>query len=453
MPPRSRKPSPPVTSHQSTSGSYDAQLKTPINGPESLSSDDEGSFETALSEEELITNLGAMRGDLPPGAMDLDSPSSPNIAVVEPNGSNLNQPSLGASNENNATSEWNLSLPLLQVPSSVLQGGQLVANNFDITVLAGMMQHGATVQAAQNYLSNFDLTTVRRDINKQVEGFPAIFFAVATNDEDMVRLWIGFGASVTSVHQSSKVPLLAFAIMLSEIIPADTTLMVATLLSLGASPRCIPKAFYTPFCEDRPDNEAIDGSLNEMDDDTKSWCKGATRLILARSTNLSHRYYLERADNTKKPSARHRQIATRQNAQALLGIPYFLIGQTLAANLLLQKFLSYLTIPSKRPLVLLFAGPSGHGKTEMARRLGHLLSLGLEVVDCTIFGRELELFGPRHPYVGAERGSPLNNFLADNAGKRCIVFLDEFEKTTRDIHQALLLPFDNGKYFHDCLIT
>jgi hypothetical protein len=24
--------------------------------------------------------------------------------------------------------------------------------------------------------------------------------------------------------------------------------------------------------------------------------------------------------------------------------------------------------------------------------------------------------------------------------------LDEFEKTTKDIHQALLLPFDNGKH-------
>lgn len=426
MPPRIPKPSPPTTSPQPPSGSHDAQLKKPIIGPERLSPDDEG---------------------YP------DPPPSPNIVVVESDDSNINQPSRGSLAEDNPTSEWDLVLPVIQVPSSVVLGGQLIPNNFDITVLAGMMQQGAIVQAAKNYLSHFDSTTVNKDINKQVEGFPAIFFAVATNNEDMVRLWTGYGASVTSVHQSSKMPLLAFAIMLSEIIQADTTLIVATLLSLGASPRSIPKAFYTPFCEDLRDDVAIDESLKEMDDDTKSWCKGATRLILARSTDLSQRYYLERADNTKKPSVRHRQIATRQNAQALLGIPYFLIGQTLAANLLLQKLLSYLTIPSKRPLVLLFAGPSGHGKTEMARRLGHLLSLPLEVVDCTIFGRELELFGPRHPYVGAERGSPLNNFLAGNAGKRCIVFLDEFEKTTRDIHQALLLPFDNGKYSHNCLFT
>ncbi|KAI0436711.1 P-loop containing nucleoside triphosphate hydrolase protein [Xylaria telfairii] len=95
---------------------------------------------------------------------------------------------------------------------------------------------------------------------------------------------------------------------------------------------------------------------------------------------------------------------------------------------------------------MVFAGPSGHGKTEFARRMGHLLNLDLEVVDCTIAKREMELFGQREPYVAAERGSSINNFLSSHSGQRCIVFLDEFEKTTSEIHQALLLPFDNGEY-------
>lgn len=218
----------------------------------------------------------------------------------------------------------------------------------------------------------------------------------------------------------------------------------ATLLSLGASPQAIPAAFYTPYCRDLPDNGPEDESLGDINDETKKWCTDAAKAKLARTANLTHRYYLERAAKLKQPSIRHRFIAHRRNAEALLGIPYFLIGQTVAANRLLQKLLTHLVVVSKRPLVLVFAGPSGHGKTELARRLGHLLSLDLEVVDCTIFSRELELFGPRHPYVGADRGSPLNNFLAENSGERCIVFLDEFEKTTPDIHQALLLPFDNG---------
>ncbi|RSL46328.1 hypothetical protein CEP53_010370 [Fusarium sp. AF-6] len=58
----------------------------------------------------------------------------------------------------------------------------------------------------------------------------------------------------------------------------------------------------------------------------------------------------------------------------------------------------------------------------------------------------MELFGPREPYVSAEKGSPVNKFLVEHSGQRCIVFFDEFEKTTKEIHQALLLPFDNGEY-------
>lgn len=103
-------------------------------------------------------------------------------------------------------------------------------------------------------------------------------------------------------------------------------------------------------------------------------------------------------------------------------------------------------MPSKSPLVLMFAGPSGHGKTELARKLGDLLSLEMVNVDCTSKSDEREMFGPRSPYIGSEKGSPLNNFLARKAGTRCIVFLDEFEKTTSAVHQTLLLPFQSGEY-------
>jgi ATP-dependent Clp protease ATP-binding subunit ClpA len=187
-----------------------------------------------------------------------------------------------------------------------------------------------------------------------------------------------------------------------------------------------------------------ESDLTDINDFDKKWCTPAYQSKLTDTINLTHRYYLERASKAKLPSIRHRQIAQRRNAEAILGIPYFLIGQTIASNMLLQKLLSHIMIPSRKPLVLVFAGPSGHGKTELARSLGHLLSLELEVVDCTIFSHEKELFGPRAPWAEWEKGSPLNNFLARKAGQQAIVFLDEFEKTSRDIHQTLLLPFDSG---------
>lgn len=69
----------------------------------------------------------------------------------------------------------------------------------------------------------------------------------------------------------------------------------------------------------------------------------------------------------------------------------------------------------------------------------------MQIVDCTTFSSESGLFGPRRGIVGTEKGSALNNFLATNHGQRAIVFMDEFEKTNDSVHNALLVPFDNGE--------
>ncbi|KAI9052990.1 hypothetical protein LZ554_003261 [Drepanopeziza brunnea f. sp. 'monogermtubi'] len=341
--------------------------------------------------------------------------------------------------------EWDFKLPEIPAPPTLTPGAGDGNDGFSLHDLVGAIQHGVDIRLVTEYLAYYDSSVVRKHLGDTLRGLPSIFFAVGTNDESLIRLRVEFGADVSAVHESSGVPLLAFAIMNSEeILESDTTLAVSTLLSLGAAPEVIPSPFYSPFTQDLPDSGPSDESLKSaMELDTNAWCTPAARAKLARTANITQRYYLERASKAKKPSSRHRQVVKLRNAEALLGIPYFLIGQTIATNRLFQKLLTYMMGQTKRPLVMVFAGPSGHGKTELARRLGHLMSLDLEIVDCTIHNREMDLFGPRDPYVGAEHGSPLNNFLVKNAGKRCIVFLDEFEKTTTNVHQALLVPFDN----------
>ncbi|OAA57584.1 ATPase, aaa-2 [Niveomyces insectorum RCEF 264] len=326
--------------------------------------------------------------------------------------------------------------------------------DFNLRELCAAVQQGANLSTIKHFLQGFPDAVIRQRINGTVDGVPSVFYAVGTNDPSLLRLWASYGANIAAVHPATGTPLLAYAIVLSDLLDGrDTSPMVATLLSLGAPPTSIPPAFYAPYNRDLPDDgpPSQDVDVDAGGDGAAwRWCSApAVRQTLARTTHLTQRYYLHRATKLKQPGKRQRQVAALRNAEAALGIPYFLVGQTVAAHQLLRKLMTYLVAVSgtrSKPLVLVFAGPSGHGKTELARKLGHLLGLELQVVDSTIVSHERELFGPRAPYTGSERGSPLNNFIARNAGRQSIVFLDEFEKTTREIHEALLLPFDNGEY-------
>lgn len=156
-----------------------------------------------------------------------------------------------------------------------------------------------------------------------VLGVLSIFFAVATNNEWVLRTWIIHGGDIQAIHEKSKVPFPAFAIIHAEKIETDTTLRVATLLSLRTSPMVIPKAFYSPFCKDLPESGFPDNETDDLGDKNKRWVIDAAKIKLARIMNITQRYYLERAAKTKKPSIRHQQIALRRHAEPLLGIAYF----------------------------------------------------------------------------------------------------------------------------------
>ncbi|KAH6608629.1 hypothetical protein Trco_001975 [Trichoderma cornu-damae] len=342
--------------------------------------------------------------------------------------------------ESSGGREWDFLLPRLPRLDIATE------DDFSPDTLAAAIQHGATTHRLRSYLNIYDKRLLEQDLNASVMGFPLMFFAVASNSEDMVRLLIEHGASVHAVHEPEQTPLLAFAIMCAETLQIDMTNMVSVLLSKGASARAIPMDLFAPYLRDTAASLERRGETQPGGVEEAAWCSRATKTRLAGNVNLTQRYFLEKSARLKPPSTKRRQIARLKNCQGLLGIPYFLVGQSFATELLIQRLLTHLMMPTKQPLVLCFAGPSGHGKTELARQLGHLLSLDLEVVDCTTFTHEMELFGPRRPYSGYEKGSAVNNFLVEHSGKRCIVFLDEFEKTTKEIHQTLLLPFDNGEY-------
>ncbi|KAI1662913.1 P-loop containing nucleoside triphosphate hydrolase protein [Daldinia decipiens] len=184
--------------------------------------------------------------------------------------------------------------------------------------------------------------------------------------------------------------------------------------------------------------------LHDINEDNKEWCTEEVREYLAEVLTLSQRYDLYRSSKFMPHSGREKEVLNRQGAGEVLGLHQMIVAQSIATRWLQKKLLVYLALQKRKPFILVFAGPSGHGKTELAKRFGDLMSLELHVVDCTLFKQDNELFGPRPPYSGHEEGSILNNFLVRKDKQRCIVFMDEFEKTSKDIHNTLLLPFQDG---------
>jgi ATP-dependent Clp protease ATP-binding subunit ClpA len=80
-------------------------------------------------------------------------------------------------------------------------------------------------------------------------------------------------------------------------------------------------------------------------------------------------------------------------------------------------------------LVIAFSGPSGHRKTELAPQMGDLLSTKHMLIDTAHMRDRMDLLGASNGYHRSDEGSELNS--AENSGKIAVVFLDEFDKTTK----------------------
>lgn len=158
------------------------------------------------------------------------------------------------------------------------------------------------------------------------------------------------------------------------------------------------------------------------------------------------RYCLWKASHLAKPTVVTNQVVEAFNVRKLFEIHYHIVGQLSAAQQIINDITCHLLSGFRKPLVLLFAGPSGHGKSELASRMGKLLALDIHHVDCTEMRRETDIFGPKYPLSGHLEGSPLNNFLAEHTGLKSVAFLDELDKTTDEVRRAMLLVLDSGIY-------
>lgn len=102
--------------------------------------------------------------------------------------------------------------------------------------------------------------------------------------------------------------------------------------------------------------------------------------------------------------------------------------------------------PEKPIGSFLFSGPTGVGKTEVAKQLAYALGVPLQRFDMSEYMEAhavSRLIGSPPGYVGYEQGGLLTEAI--NKQPHCVLLLDEIEKAHRDIYNVLLQVMDNGK--------
>lgn len=328
-------------------------------------------------------------------------------------------------------------------------------HDFSIVRLAWAIQKGLSIKCIERYLSKYEESSVQFGLGVSLKGptadrrLPILFFAAERNSPELIRCLCRLGANPDTRADPSGLPLLAYTIFSAEYEILDTTPTLRALLAAGADPHDVPEDLWQDYLKLPSRLPAAAPSLD--------WCTSDIQDALCRTINLMQTYSLWKADKLPRPLPRMKQCADVFDLAQLFEAPFSIIGQLPATEQVMESITSHFLFgacnPDEpfKPLVLLFTGQSGHGKTELAKRMGRLLSLDTISVDCAEMENESDIFGAKPHYQGSEEGAPgapLNDHLANCSGRPSVVFLDEFDKTQNGVRKAMLLLFQSGHYIN-----
>lgn len=102
-----------------------------------------------------------------------------------------------------------------------------------------------------------------------------------------------------------------------------------------------------------------------------------------------------------------------------------------------------------KPIVILFVGTTGVGKSFLAKRLAHEMFgdekkiVRLDMSEYSDKTSAAKLYGTSPGYVGYDDGGVLTEAIKKN--KRCVLLLDEIEKANDEVFNVFLQIFDEGR--------